>query len=41
VVLVQHGLTDNANGFVLNPPDESLPFILADKGACMHLSLAS
>ncbi|ELR16428.1 hydrolase, alpha/beta fold domain containing protein [Acanthamoeba castellanii str. Neff] len=32
VVLVQHGLTDNANGFVLNPPDESLPFILADKG---------
>jgi gastric triacylglycerol lipase len=32
VVFLQHGLTDNAAGFVLNPPNQALPFILADNG---------
>eukprot|EP01089_Gocevia_fonbrunei_P006697 TRINITY_DN1755_c0_g1_i2.p1 TRINITY_DN1755_c0_g1~~TRINITY_DN1755_c0_g1_i2.p1 ORF type:complete len:121 (+),score=17.61 TRINITY_DN1755_c0_g1_i2:17-379(+) len=32
VVFYQHGLTDSAIGAVLNPPDESFPFILADAG---------
>jgi len=31
-VFFQHGLTDNSNGICLNPPNESLPFILADDG---------
>jgi pimeloyl-ACP methyl ester carboxylesterase len=31
-VLFQHGLTDNSAGACLNPPYESLPFILADAG---------
>jgi len=31
-VLLQHGLTDSSAGWCLNPPDQSLPFILADNG---------
>ncbi len=38
VVFFQHGLTDNANGICLNPPDEGLPFILADQGE-QHYSI--
>jgi len=32
VVLCQHGLNDNANGWVMNEPTESLAFVLADNG---------
>jgi len=31
-VLLQHGLTDASAGWCLNPPGESLAYILADKG---------
>lgn len=31
-VLIQHGLIDASVGFCLNPPSQSLPFILADAG---------
>jgi pimeloyl-ACP methyl ester carboxylesterase len=31
-VLLQHGLTDASAGWCLNPPDESLAYILADSG---------
>jgi pimeloyl-ACP methyl ester carboxylesterase len=37
VVFFQHGLVDNSAGICLNPPNESLPFLLAEAGFDMWL----
>ncbi|KAK3766647.1 hypothetical protein RRG08_042426 [Elysia crispata] len=37
VALLQHGLLGSANSWVVNPPDQSLPFLLADAGVDVWL----
>ncbi|KAH8310918.1 hypothetical protein KR044_003466 [Drosophila immigrans] len=32
IVLIQHGLTSSSDGWVLNGPDDALPYLLADAG---------
>lgn len=40
VVLLQHGLLDSAAGYLVNGPERSLAFILADEGGAGALHAA-